>query len=128
MANKKFGELVSEAAEDIVSDVVSGDHIALPTKVVAEAVSIGVTAVRKAISKIHIGKRKMGAAEAGTLSDLVGRIGKTGGEAFAAWITSKGIDPLVKRSQEEWDVLLKEFSGKPILGHRRTKNGTHGRK
>jgi hypothetical protein len=42
-----------------------------------------------------------------------------GGSSFALWCERRGLSPHERRSSEEWDTLLQEFSLRPIHGHRR---------
>lgn len=83
-----------------------------------------VTHVRRngAETEAQRNERRVTAREAGEASLLFPK----GGEAFASWCASSGIDPLVKRLSSEWDSFLYAFSRRPIHGHRRGEaGGTH---
>ena len=45
------------------------------------------------------------------------------GGAFAAFVSSKGIDPNYRRPESEWVELLDEFANRPIHGYRRGPGG-----
>ena len=51
------------------------------------------------------------------------RLFKKGGDAFAAFCHSKGIDFNQKRPADDWDTLLAEFAEQPIYGCRRGPSG-----
>jgi hypothetical protein len=89
---------------------------------------IGVTTVRRQDAGGSRARTMHGfaAAEACT---LFGRPGKGGGEAFVRWlgIQHPEVTLDVRLSADEWEPLLKEFSERPIHGHRRTEEGGNHR-
>lgn len=42
------------------------------------------------------------------------------GDAFAAWLRSKGIDPAQRLPAQQLQSLTAEFKARPVHGHRRT--------
>ncbi len=51
-----------------------------------------------------------------------------GGEAFAVWCQTQGIDTRIKRALDQWAPLLDEFATRSVFGLRRSQNGTHSAK
>ena len=87
--------------------------------------TIGVTKVQQPSARLAgPRKKRLLAYSAAEASALFGtRAGKGGGPAFAAWCRTKGIDPMERRTQADWEPILEEFAARPIHGHRRTAAG-----
>lgn len=82
-------------------------------------VSLGVTSVRRSVSVEEASEPLLSAAAAGEASGMFPK----GGQAFAAWCASQGINPNDKKRRSQWTALLRSFSERPIHGYRR---GSHG--
>ncbi len=94
--------------------VAKGDNLGVPTRKIPASAPA-------ARSAVPAGAARIDAVTAGQRSGLF----RAGGEAFAAWVRGKGIDPAAKMPTPFWDSLLSDFAVRPVSGHRRRVNGDH---
>lgn len=75
----------------------------------------------RSVRTTETGPRRINAITAGKRSTSFAK----GGEAFAAYCRSQGIDPDQRREPAFWEEHLTAFAERPIGGHRRRTNGNH---
>ena len=89
------------------------EQSAMPVLQKREAPSVG--AARAA----NAGTRMMTASVAASADSRF----SGGGSSFALWCERKGLASHERRTADQWDALLQEFSQRPIHGHRRGCDG-----
>jgi hypothetical protein len=115
MARKRRAPATKSAI--VASDSGSSSAVAAPIlRGRDSSTGVGVTGTKKAAST---GGPKITASHAGNKSDLFPK----GGDAFAAFCKSKGVNTNQYRPAEEWTTLLAEFAAQPIYGCRRGPEG-----